>query len=45
MEVKKTTKADLNKRTVLFLQIGLILVLLIAYFMVQWRSYEKAEII
>ncbi len=45
MEVKKTTKADLNKRTVLFLQIGLILVLLIAYFMVQWRSYEKAEIV
>jgi len=45
MEVKKTTKADLNKRTVLFLQIGLILVLLMAYFVVQWRSYEKAEIV
>ena len=45
MEVKKTTKADLNKRTVFFLQIGLILVLLMAYFIVQWRSYEKAEII
>lgn len=45
MEVKKSTKADLNKRTVLFLQIGLILVLLIAYFMVQWRSYDKAAIV
>lgn len=45
MEVKKTTKADLNKRTVFFLQIGLILVLLMAYFVVQWRSYEKAEIV
>lgn len=45
MEVKKTTKADLNKRTVLFLQIGLILVLLMAYFVVQWRSYDKAEIV
>ena len=45
MEVKKTTKADLNKRTVLFLQIGLILVLLLAYFVVQWRSYDKAEIV
>ncbi|WP_010229635.1 energy transducer TonB [Gillisia marina] len=45
MEVKKTTKADLNKRTVLFLQIGLILVLLIAYFIIQWRSYDKAEIV
>ncbi|RKS53934.1 protein TonB [Gillisia mitskevichiae] len=44
MEVKKTTKADLNKRTVFFLQIGLILVLLLAYFIVQWRSYETAEI-
>lgn len=45
MEVKKTTKADLNKRTLLFLQIGLILVLLIAYFILQWRSYDKAEIV
>ena len=45
MEVKKTTKADLNKRTVFFLQIGLILVLLIAYFVLQWRSYDKAEIV
>lgn len=45
MEVKKTTKADLNKRTLLFLQIGLILVLLIAYFILQWRSYYKAEIV
>lgn len=45
MEVKKTTKADLNKRTVFFLQIGLILVLLIAYFVLQWRSYEKAELV
>ncbi len=43
MEVKKTTQADLNKRTVLFLQIGLIIVLLLAYFVVQWRSYDKAE--
>ncbi len=45
MEVKKTTKADLNKRTVLFLQIGLIVVLLMAYFVVQWRSYENSEIV
>lgn len=45
MEVKKTTKADLNKRTVLFLQIGLIIVLLCTYFLVQWRSYEQAEIV
>jgi len=45
MEVKKTTKADLNKRTLLFMQIGLILVLLMAYFVVQWRSYEKSEIV
>jgi protein TonB len=45
MEVKKTTKADLNKRTVFFLQIGLILVLLMVYFVVQWRTYEKTEIV
>ncbi len=45
MEVKKSKKADLNKRTVLFLQIGLILVLLLAYFVVQWRFYEKEGIV
>jgi len=43
MEIKKTTKADLNKRTLTFLQIGLILVLLLSYLMVEWKSYEKVE--
>lgn len=45
MEVKKTTKADLNKRTFFFLQIALILVLLMVYFSVQWKSYEKLEVV
>ncbi len=43
MEVKKTTKADLNKRTLFFLQIALILVLLMVYFSVEWKSYENVE--
>lgn len=44
MEIKKTTKADSNKRTLTFLQIGLILVLLLAYLMVEWKSYVKVEV-
>jgi len=45
MEVKKTTKADLNKQTFFFLQIALIIVLLMVYYSVQWKSYEKPELV
>ena len=43
MKPKKNSKVDLNKRTVLFLQIGLIAVLLIAYLGIEWKTYEKTE--
>lgn len=45
MESKKNSKADLNRKQSLFLQIGLILVLLIAYFGLEWKSYEKQDFI
>ncbi|MCF4100174.1 energy transducer TonB [Gillisia sp. M10.2A] len=43
MEPKKNPKADLTKRSVLFLQLGLILVLLITYVSIEWKTYEKSE--
>lgn len=38
MKPKKYSNADLNKRSGLFLQLGLILVLLSAYFIINWRN-------
>lgn len=43
MESKKNSKADLRKKQSLFLQIGLILVLLLAYLGLEWKSYEKQD--
>jgi len=44
MEPKKNPKADLTKRSVLFLQLGLILVLVITYVSIEWKTYEKSDI-
>ena len=44
MEPKKNPKADLTKRSVLFLQLGLILVLFIAWQAIEWKTYEKDNI-
>lgn len=38
MKPKKNSNADLNKRSGLFLQLGLILVLLTAYFIINWKN-------
>lgn len=43
MEPKKNSNVDLKKRSVLFLQTGLILVLLLAYLGIEWKTYEKEE--
>jgi len=43
MKPKKYAKADLKKRSLLFLQIGLILVLLLSYFSIEWKSYFPQE--
>jgi periplasmic protein TonB len=42
MESKKNYKADLSKRSLLFLQISLILVLFIAYIGIEWKTYAAA---
>ncbi len=44
MEPKKNPKADLTKRSVLFLQLGLILVLLITYVSIEWKTYDRDDI-
>ncbi|WP_034888524.1 energy transducer TonB [Gillisia sp. Hel_I_29] len=44
MEPKKNPKADLTKRSVLFLQLGLILVLAITYVSIEWKTYDKSDI-
>ncbi len=44
MKPKKNPKADLTKRSVLFLQLGLILVLFIAWQAIEWKTYDKDDI-
>lgn len=42
MEPKKNPKADLNKRSVLFFQIGLILMLFLTWQAIEWKTYDKS---
>lgn len=44
MELKKSPKADLEKRRTLFLQVGLILSLAVTLAAFEWKSYDKIEI-
>lgn len=43
MKPKKNLKADLRKKTVLFLQIGLIVVLLFSYVMINLKTYDQKQ--
>ena len=43
MKPKKNPKADLRKKTVLFLQIGLIVVLLFSYLMINLKTYDTKQ--
>ncbi|TBW30162.1 energy transducer TonB [Gramella sp. KN1008] len=45
MKPKKNPKADLRRRWVLFLQIGLILVLFLTLQAFQWKTYDNQEIL
>ena len=44
MESKKNPKADLSKRSLLFLQLGLVAVLLFTYITIEWKTYDKSGI-
>ncbi len=43
MKPKKNPKADLRKKTVLFLQIGLIVVLLFSYLVINLKTYDQKQ--
>ena len=44
MNAKKTPKADLESKRVLFLQIGLVIALALIWSAFEWKSYEKREL-
>ncbi|WP_424493103.1 energy transducer TonB [Salinimicrobium sp. GXAS 041] len=44
MEPKKNPKADLSRRSVLFFQVGMILILLITWRAIEWKTYDKEAI-
>lgn len=41
MELKKNPKADVGRRSVLFFQIGLILMLLVSWQAIEWKTYDR----
>ena len=43
MEPKKNPKADLNNRSMLFFQLGMILMLFVAWQAIEWKTYEVTE--
>lgn len=42
MEVKKNPKADVGRRSLLFFQIGMILMLFLAWQGIEWKTYDKS---
>lgn len=44
METKKNRKADLSKKSILFFQIGLIFILLLAWQALEWKAYNQESI-
>lgn len=43
MEIKKNPKADVGRRSMLFFQLGMIAMLLLAWGAIEWKSYEKTQ--
>jgi protein TonB len=44
MEPKKNPKADLSKRSILFFQLGMILMLFVTWQAIEWKTYDKDAI-
>ena len=44
MEPKKNPKKDLNRKSFLFFQFGLALMLGITLFLIEWKTYDKEQI-
>ena len=43
MEPKKNPKADVGRKSMLFFQVGMILMLLLAWQAIEWKSYDKTQ--
>lgn len=44
MQVKKNPKADVGRKSMLFFQIGLVVMLFLAWQAIEWKTYEKSQI-
>ena len=44
MEPKKNPKADISRNSILFFQIGMIVILLITWQAIEWKTYDKEPI-
>ncbi len=44
MEPKKNPKADLRRKSTLFLQLGLIAVLFFTWAAIEWKTYDRSNI-
>jgi len=44
MEPKKNPKADLSKRSIIFFQLGMILMLFVTWQAIEWKTYDKEAI-
>ncbi len=43
MEPKKNPKADVSRRSMLFFQIGMVLMLFLAWQGIEWKTYDKSD--
>jgi protein TonB len=44
MEPKKNPKADVSRRSMIFFQLGMILMLFIAWQAIEWKTYDKSNL-
>ena len=44
MEQKKNPKADVGRRSMIFFQLGLIIMLFLSWQAIEWKTYEDSEI-
>ncbi len=43
MEPKKNPKADVSRRSMLFFQLGMVVMLFLAWQAIEWKSYDKSD--
>ena len=43
MEPKKNPKADVGRRSMLFFQLGMVVMLFLAWQAIEWKSYDKSD--